>query len=206
MPTKTYRKLRHWLKHLFDRKSSGNTVASEKSVIREEVKRMKFSLTSEDKQQQAQAVFRKIEQLPEFVNSRTLLMYWSMPDELPTHEFITKWSVSKKILLPVVKGNDMTVRLFTGTDDLKKGKWKIMEPVEKAAFIRQIDLVIVPGIAFDKKRHRLGRGGGYYDRYLKRKDIKKWGIGFNFQLFETVPTAAFDIKMDKIITPDQIVE
>lgn len=184
---------------------SGKAVVSEKSRIREEIKRLKFKMTLDEKIAQADAVFRKIESMPEFKRAETVLMYWSMPDELPTHEFIKKWSGSKIILLPVVKGDRMTVRKFTSEEDLKSGQWKTMEPsLPHRSSIA--DLVIVPGIAFDSKKQRLGRGGGYYDRYFKHKNVHKWGIGFNFQLFETIPSASFDIHMDKIITPDRTVE
>lgn len=202
---KTFRKLRHQLQKLFRNKLSGKAVVVEKSRIREEIKRLKFKMTLEQKTAEAEAVFRKIESMPEFQRAQTVLMYWSMPDEMPTHDFIKKWSSSKTILLPVVKGDRMTVRKFTSEEDLKSGKWKTMEPtVPHRSSVA--DLVIVPGIAFDLNRNRLGRGGGYYDRYFKHKEIHKWGIGFNFQLFDTIPSASFDIHMDKIITPDRTVE
>ena len=189
----------------FFRRQKEKTIKSDKSRIREEIKRLKFLLSSAEKNAQAEAVFRKIEEFPEFRNAKTILLYWSMPDELPTHDFIKKWSPEKTILLPVVKGDHMTVRVFTSEEDLQKGKWSTLEPTSLHG--PQIaDLVIVPGVAFDYNKQRLGRGGGYYDRYLKHKHIPKWGIGFNFQLYESIPSASFDIHMDKIITPDRTLE
>jgi 5-formyltetrahydrofolate cyclo-ligase len=129
-----------------------------------------------------------------------------MPDELPTHDFIVKWSASKTILLPVVKGEQMVVRKFTGIEDLKKGHYKTLEPGSTTHSRNIAQLVIAPGIAFDKEKRRLGRGGGYYDKYLKNKDIPTWGIGFSFQLFDQIPAAPFDVQMTKVITPDLIVE
>lgn len=205
MLRKTFRKIRHQLKKLFRNKLSGKAVVVEKSRIREEIKRLKFQMTLEQKKAEAENVFLKIESMPEFQRAQTVLMYWSMPDELPTHDFIKKWSSSKKILLPVVKGDRMTVRQFTSEENLKSGRWKTMEPTDSHR-LSIADLVIVPGIAFDIKRNRLGRGGGYYDRYFKHKNIHKWGIGFSFQLLDSVPSAFHDIHMDKIITPDRIVE
>lgn len=91
-------------------------------------------------------------------------------------------------------------------EDLKQGSYGIWEPETQREYINKIDLVIVPGIAFDKNKCRLGRGKGYYDRYFMNKRIKKIGIGFDFQLLDEVPTSSFDIKMDKVITPSHIVE
>jgi 5-formyltetrahydrofolate cyclo-ligase len=70
----------------------------------------------------------------------------------------------------------------------------------------KIDLVIAPGIAFDKNKSRLGRGKGYYDRFFINKRIVKIGVGFDFQLLESIPVNQFDIKMDKIITPSFSIE
>ncbi len=201
-----FRKLKHRIKKLFRNQLSGKAVVIDKARIREEIKRLKFKMSLEEKNHQAELVFQKIEALPEFQHAQKILMYWSMPDEMPTHDFIKKWSKSKTILLPVVKGDRMTVRTFTSESDLKQGKWKTMEPASLFHSKTVADLVIVPGIAFDKNKQRLGRGGGYYDRYFKHKEIQRWGIGFSFQLYDTIPTASFDIQMDKIITPDHLVE
>lgn len=199
------RNIRHKLLKVFKASNSGKKITSDKARIREEVKRMKFLLPHEEKMSQADRVYAKIEAMPEFQKAKTVLMYWSMPDELPTHDFIVKWSEFKTILLPVVKGHQMVVRKFTGIDDLKRGQFKTLEP-GTGAFSRNIaDLVIAPGIAFDKQKRRMGRGGGYYDRYLKNKQIPTWGIGFNFQLFDTIPSAPFDVQMTRVITPDQTV-
>ncbi len=201
-----FRSIRHKLLKVFKASNSGKKITSEKARIREEVKRTKFLMSQEEKMAQAALVYAKIEAMPEFRKAKTVLMYWSMPDELPTHDFIVKWSESKTILLPVVKGQQMVVRKFTGIEDLKKGQFKTLEPGRGALSRNIADLVIAPGIAFDKEKRRMGRGGGYYDRYLKNKQVPTWGIGFNFQLFETIPAAPFDVQMTRVITPDQTVD
>ena len=91
-----------------------------------------------------------------------------MKDEVQTHAFIEKWSRSKRIILPVVTGDE-------------------------------IDLAVIPGVAFDRYGHRLGRGKGYYDRLLPQIPAPKVGICFPFQLIEEVPAEAFDFRMDTII-------
>lgn len=189
---------------LFKKKTAD--VISEKILIREKIRHKKQQISDKDKTQASNAVFEKIEALPEFKEANTILIYWSMNDELPTHNFIIKWSKTKQMLLPVVKENDMLIMPFSAKENMKKGSYGIWEPETQREYINKIDLVIVPGIAFDKKKSRLGRGKGYYDRYFMNKRIKKIGIGFDFQLLDKVPTASFDIKMDKIITPSHMVE
>lgn len=197
-------KLKSVLFSVFNAKNTD--VLSEKTLIRQKIRQKKDSITDKEKAIESNAVFEKIESLPEFQQANTVLMYWSMNDELPTHSFIVKWSKLKQILLPVVKENDMLIMPFSAKEKMKQGSYGIWEPETQREFMSKIDLVIVPGIAFDRNKSRLGRGKGYYDRYFMNKRIKKIGIGFDFQLLDEVPTASFDIKMDKIITPSHIIE
>jgi len=175
---------------------------SEKTKIRRRIRNKKNVLSDMEKSQRSIAVFEKIESLPEFIKAKAVLLYWSLPDELPTHNFIVKWSAKKQLLLPMVKGDKMLIKPFTNTDDLRKSDIGIWEPEAQNEYLRQIDLVIVPGIAFDKNKNRLGRGKGYYDRYFNSKSIFKIGICYDFQLLELIPTEAFDVRMDKIVTPN----
>ena len=90
-----------------------------------------------------------------------------MKDEVQTHAFIEKWSRSKRIILPVVTGDELELRVYTGPQDLAIGSYGIAEPTG-APFTdyETIDLAVIPGVAFDRYGHRLGRGKGYYDRLL----------------------------------------
>lgn len=181
-------------------------IISEKEIIRQRMKYLKKNLSEEQKQLAAEKVFHRIESNNDFIKATTILLYWSMPDELPTHDFIKKWSVSKSIFLPVVKEHHMTIRPFTKEGSLTKGKWNLMEPMTGDDYLKIVDLVIVPGVAFDRKKQRLGRGKGYYDKYFKEKRIKKWGICYDFQLYDTIPSTSFDVMMNKIFTPSGIIE
>jgi len=179
---------------------------SEKAKIRRLIRNKKNVLSDMEKSQSAATVFEKIELLSEFMNAKSVLMYWSMPDELPTHNFIVKWSAKKQMLLPMVKGDEMLIKPFISTDELRKSDMGIWEPEAQREYLRQIDLVIVPGIAFDKSKNRLGRGKGYYDRYFNNKSITKIGVCYDFQLLEVIPTEPFDVCMDKIITPNYTIQ
>jgi len=181
-------------------------VLTDKHQIREKIRSKKLHINDKEKEIQSAAVFEKIESLSEFQAAHNILIYWSMPDELPTHSFIIKWSKNKQMLLPVVKGDDMLIKPFSSKEELKIGSLGIWEPDVQKEYLHSIDLVIVPGMAFDKNKSRLGRGKGYYDKYFMNKNIIKIGVCFDFQLLDKVPTAAFDIKMDKVITSTNIIE
>lgn len=190
------------LKGVFSKNSDEESAIDlEKSALRYEVSITKKKTTEEYKHEQSKLIFKKIESYPEFQNASTLLMYWSLPDELPTHDFIKKWSHTKTILLPVVKQGHITVRPFVSESGLAKGSLSVMEPKSGREYLKSVDLAIIPGVAFDKKRRRLGRGKGYYDKYLRKKRIKKWGVCCDFQFYDKIPATRSDIKMDKVITP-----
>ncbi len=104
-------------------------------------------------------------------------------------------------MLPVVVGDDLELRVYTGPEDLTTGSYGIEEPTgELFTDYAAIDFVAVPGVAFDNAGNRLGRGKGYYDRLLPRLTAFKAGICFPFQLVKEVPAEPFDIRMDTIIT------
>lgn len=197
-------KLQSIISSLFKRKRK--EVLSEKSLIRQNIWYKKQHISEKEKEIEAEEVFEKIESLPEFQAANAVLVYWSLPDELPTHNFIIKWSKKKQMLLPVVKEDEMLIKPFSTKDELTQGSLGIWEPSVQKEYINKIDLVIVPGVAFDKNKSRLGRGKGYYDKYFVNRHIKKIGICFDFQLIEKVPTDTYDIKMDKIITRSHVIE
>lgn len=151
---------------------------------------------------QSAEILAALEAHPAFGAAYTVLLYHSLPDEVDTHDFIRKWSGRKQILLPVVVGDDLEVRVYTGPEDLAVGAYGIEEPTgELFTDYAAIDLVVVPGVAFDRNGNRLGRGKGYYDRLLPRiPSAFKAGICYPFQLVEEVPSEPFDIRMDTIIT------
>lgn len=152
--------------------------------------------------QQSVEILAALEAHPAFRAADTVLLYHSLKDEVDTHEFIRKWSRLKRILLPVVVGDDLELRVYTGPDDLAIGAYGIEEPTgARFTDYAAIGFIAVPGVAFDRNGNRLGRGKGYYDRLLPRIPAAyKAGICFPYQLVEEVPAEPFDIRMDEIIT------
>ena len=152
---------------------------------------------------QSANILTALEAHPAFRAANTVLLYHSLNDEVDTHEFIRKWSNKKRILLPVVVGDDLELRIYTGPENMSIcGVYGIEEPTGEAfTDYAAIDFIVVPGVAFDAKGNRLGRGKGYYDRLLPRiPSAYKAGICFPFQLVEEVPAESFDVRMDIIIT------
>ena len=171
-----------------------------KKKIRKEMAQEKKNFCASSLYEMSQSIWNSIEQNPLFINCKTVLLYHSLNDEVATHDFIEKWFRVKQIILPVVKGDDLELRIYNGKEDMIKGAYEIWEPCGQT-FIdySKIDLALIPGVAFDKEGNRLGRGKGYYDRLLPKIDAFKIGICFPFQYLEHIPHEPFDIRMDEIV-------
>ncbi len=174
----------------------------EKKELRKYIRSLQKNISKEECTRQDDIVNQKLASAEEFVNAQDVLLYWSMNDEISTHDFVLQQYRKKNIYLPVIKGDDLEIVLFTGKDCLVEGaKYGIPEPSgERIKDEQIIDLVIVPGVAFDKEGNRMGRGAGYYDRILKRvPQAKKIALAYTYQMIDKVPVEPHDIKMDKII-------
>ncbi|MBN2745107.1 MAG: 5-formyltetrahydrofolate cyclo-ligase, partial [Bacteroidales bacterium] len=138
---------------------------------------------------------------------KTILSYWSMDDEVNTHDFNLHFSSKKDIYLPSIQEDKLLIKKFISLQDLvPTGKYQIPEPNgEPIEDIGLIDLIIVPGMAFDRHLNRLGRGKAYYDKLLKNKEKIKVGLCFDFQLFDTIPHDLEDVKMSKIVSASEII-
>lgn len=149
-----------------------------------------------------------VEAHPAFRTADTVLLFHALPDEPDTRPLLERWCGRKRLLLPVVTGDDLELRLYEGADSLVIGRFGIAEPVGPVfTDYAAISLALVPGVAFDAAGHRLGRGKRYYDRFLLRiPQARKIGICFAYQLVENVPTEPFDIRMDEVITHTRIHE
>ena len=177
----------------------------DKKELRQFIRNEKRQYSSSQLEELSLSVLSRLNGNEHLQRAKTILMYYSLPDEVNTHVYIDQLlERGKKILLPeVIDGENMVIREYTGKHDLKEGAFHIMEPIGSLfpeERYQEIDLAIIPGMAFDAKRNRLGRGKGYYDRFLQKiPQVYKIGICFPFQLIDKIPTEETDIKMDAIM-------
>lgn len=170
-----------------------------KPELRKMVRAMKKTRSAEELQQHSVVIMSKLEKHPDFKKAKRVMLYASLPDEVQTLDFIQRWRATKEIILPTVVGDDIIpVALEAGTA-FAVGDFNIPEP-QNHPYEGGYDLIVVPGMAFDSAGNRLGRGKGYYDRFLSQHaGIKKIGICFDFQKVKSVPTEPTDVRMDEIL-------
>ena len=180
-----------------------------KDSLRKHISQLKRQLTRQALDELSLAVTERLER--RLADAQTVLAYYSLPDEVCTHRLLDRLvAAGKTVLLPkVTSDTGMELHRYTGSCDLREGAFHIMEPVGEPVSDCHIDVALIPGVAFDRQGYRLGRGRGYYDRFLSaisekhtevagiRIDVKI-GICFPFQLVKEVPHDAHDVLMDEV--------
>ncbi len=158
---------------------------------------------------------RKLFSLSEFKKAESVMFYVSGKDEVMTGSMIEKAiAAGKRVVVPSLKETpeDITPSLLLDYEnDLEKGMFGILEPKRECIrhfSLEEIDIVLVPGVAFDRSGGRIGFGGGYYDRFLSRLCSKTgvWGLAFDFQVLEKLLLTESDMPVQKVITEKKVMD
>lgn len=177
----------------------------EKNEIRKKIKALRGMLLESERQSAAEEVFAHLEQTAAFLLADHILMYHSLPDELSTHKFLDKWNGRKKFYLPRVNGVNLEILPYDQSR-LELGSFHIEEPTgENTVSPDEIELVVVPAVAYDRRGNRLGRGKGFYDRLLATTHATKVGVGYEFQIVESIPAEPHDVKMDMVVAQKTVI-
>ena len=185
-----------------------------KKELRQHIREIKRQFSQQQLEELSFPIIARLKSC--LTNAKTILAYYSLPDEVDTRQLLDdRVAEGKTVLLPkVIDDENMEIRRYTGRQDLEEGILHLMEPIgEPFTDYEDIDIVVecmggdliphlavVPGLAFDAEGHRLGRGRGYYDRFLHRKNHPFCvGICFDFQKVAEVPVDEYDIPVDEVI-------
>ena len=178
-----------------------NRVKKRKNDLRELMRQKLRIQKPEDLKSWSEAVIERIEQLHMFRHAHVVMFYYPVHHEVDLRPLLDKYKDEKVVLLPVTHHDSIELRQYIGHDNLKAGHYGIPTP-QTGTYRGTPDLVIVPGLAFDKDLVRIGRGKGYYDRFLRKlRKVPKIGVCYDFQISDDVPWSMHDVRMDKVITP-----
>lgn len=178
-----------------------------KDYIRTQIRAAKALLCDNEKLSAATSVFDRLEKMAAFMMADRILMYHSLPDELSTREFISRWDGRKHFFLPRVNGVNLDILPYDRST-LRLGSFHIEEPDgDDTTSIEEIEMVVVPAVAFDRRGNRVGRGKGYYDRLLATTRALKVGVGYDFQLRDNgdIEPDPHDVPLDIVITESHTV-
>lgn len=177
--------------------------SEEKAALRKSAREMLKTLDAEEKRRQSAAVCQRLRQMPELLGAKVVLAYAAMKNECSPAEICRFLSLNGCTVAYPLCGQNGSFEAYAPYGDMKPGLYGIFEP-DPAASLRilpeEIDAVLVPGMCFDAGGGRLGKGGGYYDRYLPRTHAVRIGIAFDCQMVAGVPREPFDEGVDAVVT------
>lgn len=177
-----------------------------KNKIRSEVADLKRKLSKEEFNYRSEEVLSTLEITGVFQQAKTIFIYNSLRDEVQTAAFMEKWKDEKEFYLPAVVDHHLVFRKYTPDTNFTQSSLGILEPKgEDFTDFKRVDLIIVPGTAFDRKMNRLGKGKGYYDKFLTSLSAPKVGVCFDFQLFDSIPFDEHDVKMDYLVSENELI-
>ena len=176
-----------------------------KKKLREEALAKRNSIPAEVRAEKSRLITKYILQSDAYKQAKTVFSFVSMGSEVETREILKQaWKDGKTVAVPKTeKGRKMIFLRIDSFADLKEGRFGVMEPTTGEEVVPEAeDMFLVPGALFDKKKNRIGYGGGYYDTYFEKyKGYRKIGIAFSEQITETdIPAAEYDIPLDDIVT------
>ena len=172
-----------------------------KSELRRQIRETKRRFTPQQLAVLSRPVVAQLR--PRLAEAQTILAYYPLPDEVDIRNLIDDLvAMGKTVLLPkVIDDEQMEIRGYQGAEDLREGMLHLLEPAgEPFTDYALIDVALIPGMAFDAKGHRLGRGRGYYDRFLSSiPPVRTIGVCFPFQKVAEIPVDATDIPVDEVV-------
>ncbi|MBD3246099.1 MAG: 5-formyltetrahydrofolate cyclo-ligase [Candidatus Omnitrophica bacterium] len=180
----------------------------QKQLIRKKMLKRLLALTQEEIKRRSKNVERTLRDLPIYKKAKRIMAFSPLKGEVDLSEMMKKEN-SKKFCFPVIREASQELHPFEAScvdEDFVRACYGVLQPDPKKAApveLSEIDLVLVPGLAFDRSRNRLGRGGGFYDRFLRRLSphTQKAGLAFDFQILDTLPIhLSFDEKVDVVIS------
>lgn len=183
-------------------------IVERKRAIREESHARRNAQTNKD--ELSSEIVARFMALPEYAAAKTVMFYVDVRSEVRTrNDLASALSTGKRIVVPYCVDGELELFHLEDMNELQVGMYKILEPKPelrtvqaKRVEVEQLDLIMVPGVAFDRRGGRMGHGKGYYDKLLEhaRPDTPLVALAFECQMFPEVPVAEHDIFMDKIIT------
>ena len=186
-------------------------IQKEKNLLRKEIIAKRKSIPADNKEQLESRIYDNLISYSAFINSNTVLVYYSVKDEIDTKRIIEFCFLNnKKVALPVCRANRVIEFYYINSfSDLTEGKFNIPAPdISRCKPVTDFSdsICIVPGLCFDRSGARLGYGGGYYDGFLNSHTVKSAGLCFDNFVFDFVPLESHDVRVNAVITEKGVIQ
>lgn len=178
----------------------------DKQTVRDMVSALRDDLPQKEKTAANKVIAATVLAHPQVSAARRVCVYISLPDEVDTRRIIdTSFKEGKSVVVTKVVGDHPMLMPIDSWTDVRPGEFGILEPVG-SQFIHasEVDVFLVPGVAFDKEGNRVGRGKGYYDKLLAKAPGYTIGLAYNVQIVSRLVSEEYDIPMNTVITEKEI--
>ncbi|MEP0847812.1 MAG: 5-formyltetrahydrofolate cyclo-ligase [Phycisphaerae bacterium] len=183
-----------------------------KKLLRDELRQTLAAIPHEQLIERSAAACRRFIAQPEYARAEILMVFLSAAHEVDTsHLALQAWADMKRVLVPKVSWDQrriLPIEIRSLTGDVADGFMGIREPVDGLPIpVADIDVVVVPGLGFDLQGNRLGRGRGFYDRFLSHRDFRavSCGLALEEQVVKNVPTGETDMRVHLLVTDERVV-
>jgi len=180
----------------------------DKNTLREDLLEKRKKLEKNEIIKKGNVIKEKLFSLEEYKKAKTVMFFVSFGKEIYTHDMVLEalQNKNKTVVIPKIVGFELVPSIIETFAGLERSSYGILEPINVHELdMNRIDIIIVPGIGFDKEGHRIGFGKGYYDRFLKKTKALKIGLSMDFQIVDKIQNDEWDIPMDIVITEKRVI-
>ena len=183
------------------------SVSVQKAALRKHLLEKRDAISDEFRNISSSKIYQNLKQVDSYINSHNIACYFSIGSEIDTYDIMLGiLEQGKNMLLPKIVDNNLEFYVVPNLEKLEKGAFDIMEPKDSCKKAEKIDCVLVPTIGISKSGDRLGYGRGYYDKFLSSTGAVKISLTYSKQIVKSIPSESHDIKIDLIITEDEIIK
>ena len=186
------------------------TLFQQKQILRKKALRVRNAISKIDQKKYSEKILKLLLSMPVLQSSSSIHTYVSKDSEVMTHQLIyTLLERNINVICPrIQKHNELGHSIISSFNDFKKNKLGILEPKEElpSFSINDLDVIIVPGLAFTRTGNRIGYGGGFYDRFLIKTNAVSIGLAFDKQVINKLPHNKDDSILDYIVTEKEIIK
>jgi len=184
---------------------NGSELKREKRGVRTRVLALRDAMPEPERERAGREIVERLLSLPELARARTVMAFWSFGSEVPTEPLLLALHErGTTVALPRIVERELEARSYEPGDPITRTPFDAAEPSDGRTIApAEVDVIVTPGVAFDRSGARVGYGGGYYDRFFRttRDDALRAGIGFGVQLVqEPLPSGSFDLPLDVLVT------
>ena len=183
------------------------TLNPEKAALRKHLLEKRDSISFDLMEIHSEKIVSKLMKTKIISEAKSIGCYYSIGSEVQTVELITRLLDEKKsVSLPVISNSAMSFRIIEDMARLEKNEFDIPEPKDNAIIQEKHDVILIPCVGLDNEGNRVGYGQGFYDKYLEGDNAIKIALSYSKQIVKSIPVSDKDIKMDWIITEEDVIK